>query len=77
MDTEDRRYIISHIWDDDDDDWDDDDWDIIEDDWDDEDYHPIRYCEACGSPTCPTCGEYTCFGCSCDEQDIDNSTDDE
>jgi hypothetical protein len=60
----------------DDDYFEEDDWDY---EWDDDEEHfEIDYCEFCGSPRCPTCGQMTCFGCACDdEQEDDNSTDDE
>lgn len=29
------------------------------------------YCDACGSHRCPSCGEMTCFGCSCDNEEVE------
>lgn len=62
------RDLINHIWDNDDDDWD----DIFEDD----DFnYDLDYCEECGSHRCSICGEMTCFGCACDREDTKEEDD--
>lgn len=50
----------------------DDDYEDDDDDWYDPDV-----CGSCGSHRCLTCGEMTCFGCSCDEDDEDDEEYDE
>ena len=42
---------------------------------DEEDYDN-DYCEACGSHRCGICGEMTCFGCSCENEDYDGYVED-
>jgi len=62
----DTRDLINHIWDNDDDDW--DDYGFFDD------YDP-DYCEACGSHRCSICGEMTCFGCACDREEYEDEDD--
>ena len=46
------------------------DYDEEEDEYDFDEYD-FDTCEMCGSHRCYVCGEMTCFGCSCDDEEIE------